>query len=113
MPFFLDACLTGLGGVCGKEVYQASISENFKSENIAILEMLNILIALCLWAVKWKDQFVYTWCDNEAVVTVLNPGRTKDGTLGAFSRNTHLTSIMYCAFSDIKFKFLMCQVKIM
>ena len=41
---YLDVSLSGLGAIYGKKVYHLKVSGNFKSENIATLEMLNILL---------------------------------------------------------------------
>ena len=51
--------------------------------NIAHLEILNILVALGVWHQFWANNKVAITCDNEAVVYVLNTGRTRDLTLAA------------------------------
>ena len=38
----LDACLTGMGGVCGNYVYHLKIQRGYDNLNIVHLEMLNI-----------------------------------------------------------------------
>ena len=47
--------------------------------NIVHLEMLNILVALRVWNQCWAKSRVRIACDNEAVVHVLNSGRTWAG----------------------------------
>ena len=91
----LDACLTGVGAVCDKEVYHSKIPEKVLHLDIAILEMLNILIALRVWAKNWKNQIVHVKCDNKAVVEVLNNGKTKNIHLAAISRNIFITSATF------------------
>ena len=49
--------------------------------------MLNIMVAVRVWANNWKNQRVLIKCDNQAVVSVLNSGRTQDLTLAAIARN--------------------------
>ena len=49
--------------------------------------MINILVALKVWAYQWKDKKIHVKCDNMAVVEVLTSGKTKDATLGACARN--------------------------
>ena len=50
----VDASLTGLGGVWNKEVYATPIFNIYGSDlKIVHLEMLNLVIALKLWAQKW------------------------------------------------------------
>ena len=47
----LDACLTGLGGRCDKVVYHVPIPKHYKNLAIVHLEMINILVAVCLYKV--------------------------------------------------------------
>ena len=58
--------------------------------NIAHLEMLNILVALRVWNHCWAKTRIRIAHDNEAVVHVLNLGRTRDFTLAAIARNIQL-----------------------
>ena len=46
----LDACLTGFGGVFDNQCYALPIPKNFKNYGIVQLEMLNIVVALKIWA---------------------------------------------------------------
>ena len=94
---FLDASLTGIGGVCDNEIYHHHIPLSLKDQPIVALEMFNILVASRLWASKWASKNVLIHCDNEAVVTILNSGKTRDLTLSAISRNI----FMHCASYDI------------
>ena len=88
---FIDACLTGVGGIWGHRVYAAPIPQyqNFHL-SITHLEMLNLLIALRLWGSHWAQSSMYIYCDNMAVVQVASSGRTKDPFLGACIRNIWL-----------------------
>ena len=95
----LDACLSGIGGVCKNEVYHAPIPSNLANSNIATLEMLNILVAIRVWAEMWKNFAILIHCDNKAVVEVLNKGKTKDKHLAAISRNIFMTAARF----DIEF----------
>ena len=56
----------------------------------AHLEMLNILVVLRVWNKCWAKCRIRIACDNEAVVYVLNSGRTRDLTLAAIARNIQL-----------------------
>ena len=68
---FIDACLTGVGGIWGHRVYAAPIPQ-FQDfhPSITHLEMLNLLVALHIWANHWAQSSVYIFCDNMAVVQV-------------------------------------------
>ena len=83
----LDACLQGLGAVYLNQVYAIHIPQYCKNFSIVHLEMLNIMVAIRVWANTWKNQRVLIKCDNQAVVSVLNSGRTQDLTLAAIARN--------------------------
>ena len=48
---------------------------------------LNILVAVRVWENVWKHQHILIKCDNQAVVSVLNSGKTQDLTLAAIARN--------------------------
>ena len=83
----LDACLKGLGAVYVGQVYAIPIPQYCQNFSIVHLEMLNILVAVRVWKQYWKNKRVLLKCDNQAVVTVLNSGKTQDLTLAAIARN--------------------------
>ena len=87
MALHLDACLTGFGGRCGQFVYHLPITRGFRNWNIVHLEMVNILLAMRLFANIWAAKKIQINCDNEAVVTVLTTGKTRDAFLAACARN--------------------------
>ena len=76
-----------MGAIFGSQIYHVSTPEFLHEENIAVLEMFNILVALKTWAPLWKNKNIKIFCDNIAVVSVLNNGKTKDKFLAAISRN--------------------------
>ena len=59
--------------------------------------MINILVALHVWGACWKHKKIIIKCDNQAVVSVLNTGKSKDLDLCAIARNI----FMYVARNDI------------
>ena len=73
----LDASLTGLGGCWMNFVYTLPIPLGYKNMGIVQLEMINIVLALKLFANDWKEKKVLIRCDNQAVVMVLQSGRTR------------------------------------
>ena len=69
------------------------------------LEMINILLAMCLFHTNWSLKKVHIYCDNEAVITVLRSGKTRDGFLAACARNIWYTTAIHdidAQFSHIK-----------
>ena len=83
----LDACLQGLGARCGNQVYALKIPLKFENMSIVHLEMINILVAIRTWAILWQGKNIRIHCDNQAVVSVLTSGRTRDALLAAIARN--------------------------
>ena len=95
----IDASLTGLGGIWNDEVYSTPVFDLFPGDlKIVHLEMLNLVIALRVWAKKWTHSVVKFYCDNMAVVQVIWTGRTKDHILALCLRNIWLIT----ASSDIE-----------
>ena len=83
----LDACLQGLGAVYANQVYAVPIPEYCFQFSIVHLERLNILVAIRVWCQYWANKRIIIKCDNQAVVSVLNSGKTQDMTLAAIAWN--------------------------
>ena len=90
----LDASLQGLGANFNNEVYAIPIVKNLKQFGIVHLEMLNIMVAIRVWAHQWSGKTIVIACDNQAVVSILNSGRTRDMTLAAIACNIAMESAM-------------------
>ena len=87
----VDASLTGLGGCWNQEVYSTPIFDIYNHKlTIVHLEMLNLVIALKLWGHRWAHMTVRFYCDNLAVVQVVNTGKTRDEWLALCLRNIWL-----------------------
>ena len=72
---------------------------------IVHLEMINILLALRLFHNQWTSKKALIHCDNQAVVTVLNTGKTRDPFLAACARNVwYITAVndIDACFSHIR-----------
>ena len=76
--FELDACLMGMGGRWGNMVYHLAVPSHFQNLAIVHLEMVNLLVAVRIFAKFWHRHSVLVRCDNSAVVQILNSGKTKD-----------------------------------
>ena len=98
MVIELDACLEGLGAICQNQVYSIKIPQKFENYSIVHLEMLNIQVALRVLCNQWAASKILLKCGNQAVVSVLNSGKTQDFTLGDKTRNI----AMILAINDIK-----------
>ena len=103
----LDACLTSLGGRVQNCVYHLPLEKGYQGFTIVHLEMVNILVAIRLFASRWSGRKILVRCDNQAVFAVLKPGRTRDPYLSACARN-----IWYCAAThDIDDRYVHIQGK--
>ena len=49
--------------------------------------MLNILVALTIWHRQWAGLKVQVKCDNQAVVSVINSGRSRDPVMVEYAKN--------------------------
>ena len=57
--------------------------------------MLNLVVALRVWSKKWTHSVVKFYCDNMAVVQVVQTGWTKDHMLALCLRNIWLITASY------------------
>ena len=87
----MDASLTGMGAVWNSKVYACPIIHTVKEHlTIVYYEMLNVLIAVRVWAPDLYRSKVIVHCDNNAVVQVITTGKTKDQFLATCIRSIWL-----------------------
>ena len=91
----LNACLHALGGVFNNDVYALSIPLGFKDYDNVHFEILNIVVALKIWAKSWRDKTIEIKCDNMAVVDVIRSGRARDQTLVKCARTIWLITSIF------------------
>ena len=91
----LDACLTGFGGIFLNQWYALPLPKKFNNYSIVHLEMLNIVVALKIWATQWSCKKLRIKCDNMAVVDVLTSGKTKDSVLALCAHNIWLIAAIF------------------
>ena len=63
--------------------------------HITQLEMLNVVVALKVWANIWANKRIKISCDNLAVVEILKSGKTRDHFLATCARNIWLITAMF------------------
>ena len=92
VTFATDSCLKGCGGMCLKEYFHAAFPKSIMDQQLRIhhLEMLAVLIGVRIWGKYCVGMKVQIFCDNEAVVQVINSSRTKDIFLGSCLRELWL-----------------------
>lgn len=78
--FATDASLTGGGAICFDECFHFQFSSDIlrRASHISSLELYTIVVAVQLWAPKLRHRKFIVSCDNQAAVTVINSGSTKD-----------------------------------
>ena len=91
----LDVFLTGLGAIFENMVYNLPIPKNYMNYNILQHDILNILVACKVWAGHWANKSINIWCNNLAVVEVLNSGKSCDPILATCARNIWLLSAIH------------------
>ena len=57
--------------------------------------MLNVIVALKVWANTWANKKIEIKCDSLAVVEVLTCGKTKKGFLAICARNVWLITSIF------------------
>ena len=104
IELFVDASLQGLGGVMPGHFYSVWLLDVYRHRGrIVINEMINILVALRVWGpTRIKDRHIIVWCDNNAVVEVLNRNKTRDKGLGAILRDILMLQAHYNIQIDVR-----------
>ena len=76
----LDACLTGCGGCSDSEFYGSKFPAFVLEARhpIAHLELLNLVVAVRLWATAWSGWYVRVFCDNSNTCSAVNTGHSRD-----------------------------------
>jgi hypothetical protein len=89
LDIFVDASLSGLGGVLNAFVYRRALVDK-PGWCIAHWEALNVLVALKVFSPFLSHQRVTLWCDSGVAVSVLQSGRGSDPVLHTIARNIWL-----------------------
>ena len=83
----VDVSLTDLEGIWNNEIYAARIFN--------IYQMDLIIGPVRLWTESWSYSAVKFYCNNSAVVQVVQTGKTRDDMLALCLRNIWLTTATY------------------
>lgn len=78
---FTDACLEGIGAVLKDECIRVRIPESYRHRTgwtIVHFEFLALIISVQVWRQWARQKRFRVFCDNQAVVSVVNTGRSKD-----------------------------------
>ena len=99
LQVYMDACMSGAGGVLRPQAYHARFPPHVLSADPAIchLEALNAVVALTLWADRLRGQLVHLFSDSSMAVMVFQAGRGRDELLQSCPTQLWLV----CAQPDI------------
>ena len=101
LNLFTDASGSiGFGAIFGTAWCYGKWPSNWLHRNIAILEFFPIVLSLCLWGEKMRNQSILFFTDNAALVHVINKQSCRDKTLMVFVRKL----VLVCLEHNISFK---------
>ena len=78
MKLFTDASGTGYAAVFGSHWIQGRFPDSWIKVNIAVKELLPIVLAVQLWGHQMKNSRILFMSDNQSVVYVINARTSKD-----------------------------------
>ena len=82
MTIFTDASRTiGFAAICGASWVAGKWPENWKKMSIAFLELFPVYLAIAIWTSQSTDQCIAIYCDNAAVVLIINKLHSADKAL--------------------------------
>ena len=68
----------GYGAVLGNSWFQGTWNEEWKGQNITLLEFYPIVLAIEIWGRRFANKSILFLCDNEALVHVINKQTSKE-----------------------------------
>ena len=85
----------GCGACWGDKWIQCPWNDSWKDKNIAVKELLPILLGVAMWGVSWRGNQILVQCDNMAVVNVIAANTSKDPSIMHLLRGLHFFSAYY------------------
>ena len=90
----------GYGGIFGSQWFVGSWDDEFlqlagHTRNSTLLELVPIVISAYLWGIQWARRRIVFYCDNQALVFILNKRRSADPIIMLFIRRLTLLSLKY------------------
>ena len=97
LQFTTDASMNAGGATCLDECFTCKFPEDIvrAAQHITALELYTIVVAVRFWAPKLYQRKFIVSCDNEAAVTVLNSGSSKDSFMQRCLRQLWFTAALY------------------
>jgi len=85
----------GCGAIWKTSWFQLKWNEITEAFHIAVKELIPIIIATVIWGSEWKGSIVTAYCDNAAVVSVLNTRYSKEENLMQMVRTLFFIEARY------------------
>ena len=85
----------GCGAFSDAGWFQQCWSSNTCEYHITAKELIPIVIAMAVWGCSWTNKSILCRCDNEAVVSILNTGTSKDPTVMGLMRCLHFIAAKF------------------
>ena len=87
-----DSCLSGCGGICANEYFHTQFPSKILNQGFPIhkLEFLAVLVGARTWGHLFGGQKMVMYCDNMAVVEVINSSKTRDAFMATCLRELWL-----------------------
>ena len=68
----------GCGAWCDQQWFQLKWDSSSREKQIAVKELIPVVIAAAIWGHQWSGRRVLSNCDNQAVVAVINSRYSKE-----------------------------------
>ncbi len=95
LHLFSDASGLGFASVWGSHWIQGPFLQNWDRVNIAVKELLPIVLAVHQWGPQMTNTRILFMCDNESVVFCLNNQTSKDDMLMTLLRKLVLAALKF------------------
>ena len=79
----------GCGAWCDQQWFQLKWDSSSREKQIAVKELIPVVIAAAIWGHQWSGRRVLSNCDNQAVVAVIN---------SRYSKEKDLMQLLRCLF---------------
>ena len=95
LTLFTDASGAAYAAVLGSHWIHSMFPPSWKDKNIVIKELLPIVLAVQLWGQSLRDSRIIFYCDNQAIVAVINKQTSEDNIIMSLIRSLVVACLKY------------------
>ena len=95
ITLYSDASLHGFAAIFGKRWLQGCFPSNWANMNIAVKELLPIVLAIQLWGSLTANSRILFMCDNMSIVAVINSHTSKDAQIMRLLRQLVVATMLH------------------